>query len=279
MSKNLDMGKNLSESIEFALESHRIRPLAKRLERVLADRFDLEGYLTEENGYPQLVLQRDSEGKAIVIEEKRGEVESDCIWSATRYAGEKTSNFIWKRDIINQILWLVSDSAREPTTDRKTRSESRSETRDMAPEPTRGTKTSMSNNNQNTNKLAHAKDIFDILFRIMDEETFPKESRMQLINIGVTEILGIKSFHTIFDDIQKKKETNALSSKISQLEDIIKKMGANITNPSGNEGFMTKKTSNLGKAGKFTDPSEEDDEHDDEMEEFDRELEDMEDEE
>jgi len=272
------MSNTITESIEFALNSNRIRPLAKRFERILLEPYDVEGYLTEESGYPQLVLQKEKDGKALVLELKSDDQESDCLWMATRYYRNSTDTYLWKRDIINQILWLISEKTAPPVNSEGSLIKSQRNLQpESAKEPIRGNKSPMSNNNNNpNNKLAHVRDVFDILFRIMDEEGFPKESRMDLINMGVTEFLGLKSFNSIFENIQKKRETNALSSKISQLEDLVKRLATSPATPPSNSFTNKKSPSSLINHKQ----EEEDDEYEnEEMSDFDRELENLDEEE
>lgn len=259
------MSKGLSETLEFALNSKSIRPLAKRLERVLLEKYDIEGYLTDESGYPQLVLQKGD--KALVLEAKQDNQDSDCLWTATRYYQEESDTFVWKRDIINQILWLSSNKKpQKPEVNEPIRNE-----------PTRGTKNNMSTGNPSNNKLAYVKDIFDVLFKIMEEESFPKESRMDLITMGVNEFIGLKGFNTIFENIQKKRETNALSSKINQLEELVKQLSAS-NKPPSQGGFTTKKPNGVTRQEIIREDDEDEDE-DGELNDFDQELENIEDEE
>jgi hypothetical protein len=263
------MSKGLSETLEFALDSKSIRPLAKRLDRILSEKYDLEGYLTDESGYPQLVLQKGD--KAIVLESKQDNQDSDCLWTATTYYEDESRAYVWKRDVVNQILWLISNKkpqkyeVNEPIRTDTTKNE-----------PIRGTKNNMSTGNPTNNKLAYVRDVFDVLFRIMEEESFPKESRMDLITMGVNEFIGLKGFNTIFENIQKKRETNALSSKINQLEELVKQLSA--SNKPAPGGFTIKKSSG-GTRQEIIREDDEDEDEDGELNDFDQELENIEDEE
>lgn len=202
------------QGLNYALESNRIRPLAERLDRVLYAKYGVEGYLTDDNKIDQLVMTRDE--KAIMLQRNDGEVDSDCAWVGKKYLQDVSIGDIsWKKDIINAILWMCSDDIPSKPNQKSSNSKKTHQTISKDAED-------MSTNDKN--KLGYAKDIFDIVFRIMDDKSFPQESRMDLLTMAVEEFLGLPKFKTLFENIQKKRETTALNEKLKALEEMMNKL-------------------------------------------------------